>query len=654
MKPGEFVSRLDRAQRSKRFQVIASVVVLVLGIVAFSAWFIAVHAPAAERFAEAQRLIEAAQAPAGGAATGPTIDAQATLRSLRSSSAVGSVALGVFVGVALWQLVIWLGLGLTYLALALATALIAVPLYLIDSTRALGQLLLGAAALSASFAVLIRAAMLALGGSSPTMAIARNVLAEAVRMKISLVFIVLLVFLLAGMPMLLDPESLLRYRVQSFLQYSVSGSFWALALLTLFFSVGTVAFEQRDRIIWQTMSKPVNPASYLLGKWLGVVTLNLVLLSVTSTGVFLFTEHLRNQPAVGESEPYINADGTYRMTPDREILENQVLVARVASQMVEKPVNPDDIEALVQARVDDLLARDPVFRNLPNRLNKIIEEFEADEIKRARSRQRALVSGEMKTFRFEGLEEAKGRAIAQLQRGVPEDQLSPVTLRFKIHSGADNPGSLFRVQFIIDQQTMVNETPLDVTQTIPLSPLLISDDGSLTITVVNGDMNRGLANASTIHFNPKVFEILYIDGGYESNFVRVMILQLVKLAFIAAVGVAASTFLSFPIACMLTILALIASESGGYLQESLGYFPIKEGGEFKPVNFLIQIIAGPIAWVFKSYAELKPTTNLIDGRRIAWSGLVAAVSLITLACGALLTIGWAIFRKRELAIYSGR
>ena len=46
--------------------------------------------------------------------------------------------------------------------------------------------------------------------------------------------------------------------------------------MTLFLSCATVAFEIRERQIWQLMTKPVHRINYLLGKWVGVATLNVI------------------------------------------------------------------------------------------------------------------------------------------------------------------------------------------------------------------------------------------------------------------------------------------------------------------------------------------------------------------------------------------
>jgi ABC-type transport system involved in multi-copper enzyme maturation permease subunit len=497
----------------------------------------------------------------------------------------------------------------------------------------------------------MRALRLAFGRGGPAMAVAQTVLSEAVRMKISVVFIVMLVFLLACLPMLLDEEALLRYRVQSFLQYSVGGTFWTLAMLTLFFSVGTVAFEQRDRIIWQTMSKPISPLGYLLGKWVGVMSLNAALLAVSATGVFLFTEHLRQQPAEGERVAFVNGDGSLEQTADRRLLESQVLVARRGVRPTLEGPNPEELQAVVQRRLDEAIDRDPSLRQSPA-LASLAAEFEQDEVKEFLRQQRTIEPGQGKRFTFEGLGQfaAKARRMAEAGREPPA-----LTLRTKVHAGADNPNSLYRVTYFISGEAAHRDVPLDIAQSEPMRPEAVDDRGRLVIDVVNGDTRTGETNHFPIQMNAKDFEVLYPAGGYEWNFARVMLLTWAKLGFIAAVGVAAATCLSFPVACLLTLLVLLASESAGYLSESLQYFPImgEKGDAFSVKGFFIQVIAWPIAQGFAPYAQLKPTSNLVDGRLVPLWGMVRAALAITGAGAGAMFLGWLAFRRRELATYSG-
>ena len=60
----------------------------------------------------------------------------------------------------------------------------------------------------------------------PVLGVARTVVDEAVRMKMVLVFIVGLFVLVSVLPFLLDPNELLRYRIQFFLKWALSISTW--------------------------------------------------------------------------------------------------------------------------------------------------------------------------------------------------------------------------------------------------------------------------------------------------------------------------------------------------------------------------------------------------------------------------------------------
>lgn len=641
MRLRDLAGRLDRLQKSSRFKVIATALVVLAATVSYSIWL-----ASAIGEGTATQVVGADGAPAtveGETPQGPALTADALRARIRTSSAWIAVGVATLAATAVATIVIWLGLALTYVGLFVAAGIAAGPLYLYEPTRAFGQILLGAIALTASFSVLVQALRAALSGDRPMIAIARNVLDEALRMKIGVIFIVALIFLLAALPQLLDEAQPLRYRVQSFLQYSVTATFWVLALLTLFFSVATVAFEQRDRLIWQTMVKPVRPITYLLGKWLGVMTLNLALLSVSATGVFLFVEYLRNQPAQGEIRPFLMEDGRPGLTQDRQILESQVLTARAGAQVDPAQIDPERLNDAIEQRVQDALQRDFALRDDPQRLRALQEDLREELIKQAEQQYLAVppTPAGARNYRFSGL-------------GSARDLERPLTVRYKINAGSNEPGQLYRVTFLTPTGMVKQQTPLGITQTFSIPPFAINEEGDVVLRVFNGDPEIGIVNPLTISFPPDGFEILYTAGTYESNFLRISATLWLKLGFIAAVGVAAATFLSFPVACLLTLLILFAAESSIYLMESLEEYPITDTeGNLKVLALIMSLIARPIAGAFQTYGELRPTANLVDGRLVGW-GTLSRGFLTILAWSAIsLGLGWAIFRKRELAIYSG-
>ena len=101
---------------------------------------------------------------------------------------------------------------------------------------------------------------------------------------------------------------------------------------------------------------------------------------------------------------------------------------------------------------------------------------------------------------------------------------------------------------------------------------VINDDGTLEIGVINGDPLSGRYNPFSFRFPPGELQILYTAGGYELNFIRIFAAMLIKIGFLAAVGVFAASSLSFPVACFMTALVLFAAETAGFLNEGISIY----------------------------------------------------------------------------------
>ena len=627
---------LDRLQQARTFKVIASVLVTLAAVGGIVAIGVALKASGQPDLA-----------PAATDAAGTAIDQ--TSRILRdvvsARTSLGSSAAMIGIAWGLCLVVIWLGLSLTYLGLGVACALPLWGVWLTGIGRDAIPMIAGLGVLAGSFIALMRGAMLLMNLPGPVFAIARNVLAESTRMRLSAVFIILLIFMMAALPTLLDSEQPLRYRMQAFLQYGTGGAFWLIAVLTLLFSCATVAFEQRDKIIWQTMTKPVRAWEYLLGKWLGVVTLGAVLLGVCASGIFMFAEHLRGQPAVGERAAYVAVEER-GVAEDRFLLETQVLAARVQVDPDPLPLDDEQFRKNVNARAETFI--NEVLGNMTPGPERRVREAELRaEIERSLGRAvqdeyRAIEPGRREFYRFSGL-------------GSARNSTRPLFFRFKVNAGSNPPDQTYKVSFQFGGTAPeVREVGLGQTQTLPILPGVIDEDGNAKLVIVNGDAGTMIANPETISFPPDGLSLSYSDGTFGANFARVVGALWIKLAFLAMVGVFCSTFMSFPVACLCAFTIFFAAEGSTFLLASLENFWTEDReGKTLYFNTAVSWVATGIGNAFTVYGDLRPTARLVEGLKLSFSTMALGAGVLLAWTLILFGAGVGIFRRRELATYSG-
>ncbi|MGH7242671.1 MAG: hypothetical protein ACREJD_04575 [Phycisphaerales bacterium] len=655
---GERLSALDRLQKSRLFKLIATAVVIFAsasGLITYSVLhkidvprveYEAITPPAPDKPAQSGAAADPASDKSplvkSEIQTAEESNAKITVRAINSileRKAETTQIIVPVVGATLFAiLVVWLGLGLSY------SAIVVVLVGLFFLGRALPGLrswvvfFVGAGALWAIFLALMAAGRVLLSAPHQVFSIAKNTLDQAVRMKVSAVFVVLLVLLLAALPLLLDPNQALRYRVQSFLQYGTGISYMIIAVLTVLFSVYTVATEQRDRVIWQTVTKPVAAWQYVLGKWLGVVTLSAILLSVTGGAVYLFTEYLRSGPAQGESEAFLTTDGSV-MSADRRVLETQVLTARVTvypepPALDEKAIN-ESVDARIVAEQHNRqnFGSDPADR----------EGVRADLLRSIYTEARSIEPGRDRVFAFAGLEGAK-------ERGVP------IILRFRPESGSNRPDLQYTLTFLFPANgtSAIEKVALAQSHTITLSPSVINDQGMLIVSIVNGDFFNRIPNPGGTYFAVDALEVSYAAGSYRVNFFRVFAVLWLKTAFIAMAGVCAATFLSFSVATLTAFGIFLVAESARFITDALDNWNITDNkGNDIPFFWVIDRIATGVSTPFKFYADLRPAQRLVDGVLLPWSSVATGGILLIVLILFLFAVGSLIFRSRELAIYSG-
>ncbi|MHC4429572.1 MAG: ABC transporter permease subunit, partial [Planctomycetota bacterium] len=403
----------------------------------------------------------------------------------------------------------------------------------------------------------------------------------------------------------LGADDPLRYRIQAFISRSLFLTGMLAGAMTLFLSCATVAFEIRDRQIWQLMTKPLARFSYLAGKWLGVISVNLVILLVAGVSIFAFTKYLNQQPVVAGPAGY----------EDRLAVRDEVLTARVGRMPEYELLEPTQL----RVRVDQIIERDPTLAALDDvpraRKNEIAWEIQLDYLEQQRS---IPPDNGARTYVFEGL-------------GLARESVSNLTLRYRFHILRDDEHERFPVVFVLNENpetARLRSYVPTVTHIERIEPHHVRPDGTLAITVVNiFEVPENLRGRGELNFEADDFELLYKAGHFEANFFRAMFVTWTKLAFIAMLGIAAATLLSFPVAVLLTFTIVMGAVMSPFLAASLDqYYPPDparmDWGSFgEVVKFVVMSgirgVAQALVFTLGRFGEYRPGQSLVEGRQLA-------------------------------------
>jgi hypothetical protein len=451
-----------------------------------------------------------------------------------------------------------------------------------------------------------------------TLAIARLTFWEGIRMRIVLVFIVVLVFVVLRLPFALRGDETLSGRLQTFLAYSLGALGVFMSLATVFLSCATLTKDIEQRSLHLVITKPVSRFQILFGKWVGVNVLNVLMVVLSGLVIYGFAVFIKTRP-----EQFMR---------DRLKLNDVVWTARTAAL----PTEPD-FEGYARRHVEQRIEQGQEFTAgreaaIEQRVLELREDWK-----------RVPPLGE-RVYVFEGL-------------APPESSATVYQVRFKAQSVPVGVNEQLRIGWVIlDPET---GAPLATRETDERSSVRhqflvragVVKDGRAAIAVVNPPANR----RETIYFEGgDGLEILYRVGSFEMNFVKSLLLILFRLAFLSAVGLFFSTFVSFPVACFCVLTILMFCLGMPWWLESIGANlgrvdpNVDPYGVFGPAvrTFLVPLLT----LLLPDFARYDGVGQLIDGYALP-AGLLWRSAAHTLIYGVLLLVlpGWLIFRSREIA-----
>ncbi len=450
------------------------------------------------------------------------------------------------------------------------------------------------------------------------LAIARLTFWEGIRMKIVLVFLVVMLFIFLRLPFTVKGDETLAGRLQTFLSYSLGAAGVFLSLSTVFLSCATLTDDIRRRSIHLVLTKPVSRFEVLAGKWIGVNLLNLMLLLLAGLMIYAFAAYIKTRPA--------------QFARDRIKINNVIWTARGAAT----PVEPDFFE----------IARENVQQKIREGHSLGVPEAQAvaEMAHRLRERWRSVPPLGRRLYEFDNVD------LSKAPGGI-------IQISFKARAVPTHADEILYIQWVmVDPET---HAPLQVLTTEERSAVrhqfLIKakavKDGKLAIGVMNPPANRN----STIYFEgDDSFQVLYPKGSFEANYVNTLLLIFFRLAFLSAVALFFSTFVSFPVACFCVLCILLFCIGVPWWLESIGANlkhpnpKVDPYGSFGP---LVRSVLVPVLkLVLPNFAAFSGVEKLISGYAIP-AGLMVRAGLHTLVYGLVLLVlpGWLIFRSREIA-----
>ena len=174
-----------------------------------------------------------------------------------------------------------------------------------------------------------------------------------------------------------------------------------------------------------------------------------------------------------------------------------------------------------------------------------------------------------------------------------------------------------------------------------IPPNLFDSQGVLTIAFVN-------ANNTTLLFPIEDgMEVLYPEGGFTLNFARGLGIIFCWMALLAAIGLAAASFLSFPVATFfslaLLVVVFVQRNAGGRGGNRHGRRAATRKTASRDIPsadvVLIPLFKGILA-VINLVKNFSPIDSLSTGRAIPWSELGAAFGQIVLLLGGVIGGDW--------------
>jgi len=436
----------------------------------------------------------------------------------------------------------------------------------------------------------------------------------AFRFRLFWVLTALLLLSVVLLPLLIKDDGTARGFTQILLTYTLSVITGLLGLATLWLACGTLAKDIEECQLQMVAVKPIARWQIWLGKWLGLVFLNLVLLAVAGASVYGLLHYRANRLPARE----------------QQVLRREIMVAR-GSLKPPKPNLEAEVQRLFQQRVQQTRIPESEYPELRNQLMELVQ-----------AAQQVALPGYAKDWTID----------IGLRRALLKDE--PLFVRVKFFVAQTNATGSYLTRWQIGPPDRAQIQDLILAAETPhefaIPPNLFDDQGRLFVRMFNGEPTTMVIPLDD------GFEVLYREGGFGLNFLRGLLIIACWLALLAALGLAAATFLSFPVAAFFAVSILFVVLSSGTLATTitegtiLGVNHETQRPTAVWLDFMLLPVFKGLLAVINVVKDFSPVESLSTGRSITWLELLKAFGQIVLFMGGCVAaLGMGILTRRELA-----
>lgn len=454
----------------------------------------------------------------------------------------------------------------------------------------------------------------------PPLNIAQLTARSALRFRIVQLLFVVLIAIVIGLPIVLKHDGTAQGLTQIIIAYSLGSIITILGFSTLWLAVGNLAREVEEGQLQMVGTKPIPRWKILLGKWLGIMSLNLALLTVSAFAIQFLIQWRAGQ-----------------LTADQQsILHERILTARSSL----KPTQPD-FDALAEVQLEQNMNRE----NVPPEFN------------------RAAALGTIRDGLQASYEGVLPNHVQQwnIPVGFHESALNKATasLRIKFRTAGTKPEPVkLPTIWLLGDHNSTNHIRVEAALTtdtfheLPVPPNLTDAEGDLSVNFLN------VTGETVVFESVDGPELLYQEASFETNVVRGFAILFCWLGLAAAIGLAAASRLNFNVAAFFAMSLLVIGMFSGTISavSELGTIWISHDGDGTVTWFqrtsdtVIVPMIRFLGFLLGAVSNYSPIESLSLGRSVTWTQTATAFAQCWLAFGSILA-GIAIhsFTRRELA-----